>query len=180
MSFISKIKKLFTRNSEDDLYVQIEYSPRPHIKKHEYKETEYVNELLNNFEPPKYEQHISESQNEPNNDIDCQEKQEFDSNVEPFTEINYSIKYEIGDSLATRYNQRICIYLYSKKFKKTQTSIKTLEGFLINQMPQNLKLIGIERELNDLFNKHKTSYNIEIPTENRLEILNDLRKAFDI
>lgn len=180
MSLINKIKKLFTGNSEDELFIPVEYTIRHHTKKSENKETEYVNDLLNNFEPPKYEQHIEEKQQESNNDIVSQEKQEDESYFQPYNEISYSIKRDIGDSVASRYNQRICIYLYSKKFNKRQTSIKTVEGCLINQMPHNLKLIGIEQELNDLFNKHTKTFNIEIPTEKRLEILSDLRKEFDI
>lgn len=180
MSLINKIKKLFTGNSEDELFVPVEHNEKPKHKKVIQKSSEYVNDLLNEINQTITEQQTTQHQYTTPKPEEIKKEDEFDSPVNCKPHISYSIKLEKGLNVQSHYCQRICVYLTSDKFRNAHTSIKQIEGTTINEMPREFKLIAIERELFDLFNHHAKNYNIEIPSETRIEIINKVKSHFDL
>ena len=164
MSLISKIKKLFTRNSEDDLFVPNEYSsPRPRVKKPEYKETEYVNELL-------VEETFENSTSE-------QRDEQRDERKTPCYRTSYRINVDTGVQEKLYY--KYIVYLTSVDINnnnKEYNSYCIIQGSEIHGVPKYMQLIALEREIYAICNRHSNTIDEALSSEFRLQLINELRK----
>jgi hypothetical protein len=167
MSLLDKIKRIFTKSSTDDLFVPVEYSIRPHTEKVKHEDTEYVNDLFIEETDEHIETTVEETQ--------------YSKNWQVFNAPNYKTTYRINidTGVQEKLFYKYIVYLTSadaNNNNKEYTSYCIIQGDQIYGVSKSMQLFVLEREIYSLCTKHSNLIEFELPSDFKLQLINELRK----